>query len=249
MTNSHTLAFRTKQLDATGSTNDDVLDAAASGEAEGLVIVARKQTGGRGRRGRSWSSPEGNLYASLLLRPKDQTVAGQYSFVAALAIAEVLAEFIDRERIRLKWPNDVLADGAKIAGILLETAVHDHGLALVVGMGVNLSSHPDNARLSATSLLSLGFAEERLKPDAFLAALLKAFNRYRQKLYEDGFSALRELWLAQAVNIGEIINVHLAESQFSGRFLTIDDQGCLLLQQQEGMVRRIAAGDIFPVRR
>ena len=247
------LSFRLRHLAATVSTNDDALAAAEAGEAEGLVITARTQTGGRGRRGRSWASPEGNLYASLLLRPTNAVLAGQYGFVAALAIADALAQFVGRERIRVKWPNDVLVDGAKIAGIWLETSAQRGGLALVVGMGVNLAVHPairsDPVRLPATSLRALGFDAARLKPEEFLPLILDAFNAYHRQLLQDGFPALREAWLAQAVNLGEIISVRLPDEELQGRFLTIDDQGCLLLQQQAGMVRRIAAGDVFPVRR
>ena len=239
------LIFRLQHLVETGSTNDDVLTAAATGAAEGLVIYADMQTGGRGRRGRSWASPPGNLYASLLLRPKDHATAGLYSFVTALALAEALAGFVEPVRIRLKWPNDVLLDGAKIAGILLETAVEPAGLALVVGFGVNLASYPQGGRYPALALRALGFDPGRLNPLDFLQNVLAALARFHAILLRDGFAFLRDLWLAQAVGIGEKIIVQLPDTELNGRFDSIDSSGCLLLEQQNGKLARIAAGDVF----
>lgn len=241
------LLFRYQHRAETGSTNDDALAAAAAGEAPGLVVYADLQTAGRGRRGRSWTSPEGNLYASVLLRVTDHATAGLYCFVAALALADALDGFVGPERVRLKWPNDVLVDGAKIAGILLETAPGNDalGLALVVGFGVNLASHPDEARYPAVSLLALGFAAEKLKPHDFLQQVLAAFNHYHFMLARNGFAAIRALWLARAVGVGENITVRLPDSELGGRFNSIDDDGCLLLEPQSGRIEKIAVGDVF----
>jgi BirA family biotin operon repressor/biotin-[acetyl-CoA-carboxylase] ligase len=239
------LNFRLRHCAVTESTNDDVLVAAAAGEAEGLVLTADRQTDGRGRRGRSWTSPVGNLYASLLMRPRDHAVAGLYCFVTSLALADALAGFVDQSRVQVKWPNDVLLDGAKIAGILLETAPTPDGLALVIGFGVNLTVHPEQARYPTTALKALGFEVERLNPLDFLARVLTAFNHYHIMLHRDGFMPLREIWLARAVGLGEQITVRLPDSELDGKFTTIDANGCLLLEQQNGKLARIAAGDVF----
>ncbi|MEJ0063669.1 MAG: biotin--[acetyl-CoA-carboxylase] ligase [Alphaproteobacteria bacterium] len=240
------LSFRITHKPTTGSTNDDVLASAESGEAEGLVITAATQTGGRGRRGRSWFSPPGNLYASLLLRPDGTIDAGLYNFVASLAIAAALRRYLDPARVRLKWPNDVLVDGAKISGIILESA----GTALVVGFGVNIAAHPDPAetRYPATSLAALGFDPARMTPAVVLDTILEEFSRYHGMLHAEGFSILHDAWMAQATGIGENMVVKMPDRDIAGRFMTIDEQGRLLLEQPGGMVLTIAAGDVFFMR-
>lgn len=239
------LNFILRRCAITESTNDDVLAAAAAGENEGLVITADQQTSGRGRRGRSWTSPVGNLYASILLRPRDHATAGLYCFVMSLALADALASFVDQGRVQVKWPNDVLLDNAKIAGILLETAPTSDGLALVIGFGVNLTAHPDQARYPTIALKALGFGVDRLSAQDFLHRVLVAFNHYHVMLHRDGFVPLREIWLARAVGLGGQITVRLPDSELDGKFTTIDANGCLLLEQQNGKLRRIAAGDVF----
>lgn len=239
------LTFDIRHRAVTASTNDDVMAAAATGAPEGFVLYADTQTEGRGRRGRSWVSPRGNLYASLLLRPASVMEAGHYSFVIALALVDTLTERLDRSRIRVKWPNDVLVDGAKIAGILLETVESADGQALVAGLGVNLVLHPQTARYPATSLHALGFAAEKLVPEDFLKCALGYVNHYRSLLLLEGFSAIRDIWLAQAAGIGEKLTVRLPDAEIEGDFSGIDDRGCLLLKQQGGMVMKVATGDVF----
>lgn len=140
--------WRIRRLVTTSSTNDDAKRAAEAGEGEGLVVHALQQTAGRGRHGRTWHSPEGNLYCSALLRPGDARLFGHYSFVAALALADTVRAFVPQVNITLKWPNDVLVNGKKIGGILLEAG---EGW-LVIGMGLNIRHYPDNAMYPATSL-------------------------------------------------------------------------------------------------
>ncbi|MDD5586680.1 MAG: biotin--[acetyl-CoA-carboxylase] ligase [Alphaproteobacteria bacterium] len=147
--------YRLRLLDVTASTNEDAKKAAAAGEAEGLVVQALRQTAGRGRQGRSWDSPKGNLYASVLLRPRcSPQETGLYSFVAALAVYDCVRAFLPQADIRLKWPNDVLANGKKISGVLLEAAPAENGKIewLVIGVGINASHHPENGLYPATSL-------------------------------------------------------------------------------------------------
>ena len=142
--------WRVQRLDVTASTNEDARRAAEVGEAEGLVVVASQQSAGRGRQGRVWESPVGNLYCSVLLRPKNMPHgAGFYSFAASLAVRDAVASFISNTAVTLKWPNDVLVGGKKISGILLEIA----GDALIVGAGINVTHSPKHALYPATSLL------------------------------------------------------------------------------------------------
>ncbi|MGB4101239.1 MAG: biotin--[acetyl-CoA-carboxylase] ligase [Alphaproteobacteria bacterium] len=243
------LNFRLRHCLVTGSTNDDALAAAAAGETSGLVIYADRQTAGRGRRGRSWVSPDGNLYASVLLQAEDHARAGLYCFVVALALADALGSYVGSERVKLKWPNDVLIDGAKIAGILLETAATETGVAVVAGIGVNLGPYPEDVRYPATSLQALGFAAHRLQILPFLQLVLTAINRYHLMLCDQGFPAIREHWLVRAAGVGEAITVRLPDSELEGRFNSIGDDGCLLLEQQSGKLSSIAVGDVFFQRR
>jgi len=164
--------WRIRNLDVTTSTNDDIRKAAESGEPEGLVIIANRQTGGKGRHGRVWESPEGNLYCSVLLRPKNlPACAGFYSFVAALAVHALVSEYLRPMSspppgrgalpdITLKWPNDVLVNGKKISGILLEVADD----ALIVGIGLNIAHHPETALYPATSLRAELAARQVIPP-------------------------------------------------------------------------------------
>ena len=147
--------FSLEAFDSIGSTNEEALARARAGAPEGTVIWARQQTGGRGRRGRSWSSPPGNLYCSLLLRPAvPPAQAAQLGFVAAVGMAEALLAVLPAERrLSCKWPNDLLIDGAKIAGILPEAEAAGRNVeALVLGMGINVESHPTDTPYRATSL-------------------------------------------------------------------------------------------------
>ncbi len=147
--------FRLRQVAVTASTNEDAKQAAIDGEAEGLVVQALRQTAGRGRQGRVWESPEGNLYMSVLLRPAcGPQAAGHYSFVAALAVFDTVRAFLPQAEVLLKWPNDVLVNGKKISGLLLEAAPVENGRMdwLVLGIGVNVLHHPENALYPTTSL-------------------------------------------------------------------------------------------------
>ncbi|MBM3570284.1 MAG: biotin--[acetyl-CoA-carboxylase] ligase [Alphaproteobacteria bacterium] len=231
-----------RQID---STNSEARRLAATDAAEGALVVAEEQTAGRGSRGRSWSSPAGNLYLSLLLRPDcAPAAAGQLSFVAALALADAVEAWLPQgPRPRLKWPNDVLVDGRKLAGILLESAMHAGRVDWVaVGIGVNLASHPEGATWPATSLAALG---ARIEPAAALATLARALEaRYRQWRAE-GFAPIRADWLARTLGQGETVTVALGREQVTGRFDDVDGEGALVLALPDGRRRRIASGDVF----
>jgi BirA family transcriptional regulator, biotin operon repressor / biotin---[acetyl-CoA-carboxylase] ligase len=238
--------FRLIAHDTIGSTNDEAKRLAREGVPEGLVIRADRQTAGRGRRGRTWTSPPGNLYASILLRPKCRAaIAAQLGFVAALGVADALGELAPAVEVRCKWPNDLLANGKKVFGILLETEMTagDHPDFVILGIGVNLVSSPRDTPYPATSLAEEGAPV--ITPAAMLAALLRHFDRWLNLWREAGFGPIREAWLPRAVGLGQPITVRLERDTLDGRFLDLDDDGVLLLGLPEGS-RRIAAGEIFP---
>jgi BirA family biotin operon repressor/biotin-[acetyl-CoA-carboxylase] ligase len=237
-------------LETVGSTNEEALARAKAGEPGPLWIVARQQSAGRGRRGRPWVSEPGNLYASLLLT--DAAPAGAVSgicFVAALALHDALldvAHGLAPAQIKLKWPNDVLLDGKKIAGILVEgISLADGGMATVAGFGINCRNHPENAAYAATSLAAAGSVVE---PHALLTALAgrmsRRLNEWRRG---DGFSSIRAAWLARASGVGGPIEVRLPDRTIAGTFEAVDPGGALVLKHGNGMRETIAAGDVFPL--
>ena len=185
-------------LDEAGSTNDEAKDRAMAGAPEGTVIWARQQLAGRGRRGRAWVSPPGNLYLSVILRPAcEARSVAQLSFVAALAVLDLVDGPLPG-RARCKWPNDILVDGGKIAGILLESALRPEGRVdwVVLGIGVNLASHPRlKGPTPPTSFVDAGALP--LAPEDALPSLLAALARRRRDWETQGFAAVRRAWLAR----------------------------------------------------
>lgn len=239
------LVFRVESVEETGSTNDAVKLRAAEGEPEGLVVRADRQLAGRGRRGRSWISEPGNLYVSLLLRPdRPAAEAATLGFVAALAIGNLVSSLVPAP-VRLKWPNDVLVDGAKISGILLESGGANPVSFdwLVLGMGVNLRHHPGDTLYPTTDLVAAG--GPALPPDRALDLLLAEFQPLYARWLADGFAGLREDWLRQAQGLGSPIVAKLGTEDVPGIFAGIDGDGALQLTTESGAMRRIAAGDIF----
>jgi BirA family biotin operon repressor/biotin-[acetyl-CoA-carboxylase] ligase len=242
--------FRLATHEVLPSTNAAALDYAAEhgGNTQPLWIVAREQTAGRGRRGNAWISLPGNLYATLLLiDPAPPRGAPELSFVAALAVRDAL---VDRapalaQRIELKWPNDVLCDGKKLAGILLEGRMLREKIAVAIGIGVNCRHHPSNTTFPATDLAAAGAqvgAEELFA--VLSAAMVRRLAQWRRAA---GFSAVRADWLACAAGIGETMRVRLPERELVGRGEGLDDNGCLLLRLADGCLQTIAAGEVFPL--
>jgi BirA family biotin operon repressor/biotin-[acetyl-CoA-carboxylase] ligase len=230
------------------STNDLAHRLAEAGAPEGQVVWADEQTGGRGRHGRAWTSPPGNLYASVLLRPSCAMAdATQLSLVAALALAEAL-ESLGPAGVgpRLKWPNDVLIDGAKVAGLLLEGAPDRDGRCafVIIGSGVNLTSCPDGTPYPAGHLRRAGFVPD-LGPGIVLEAYLAALATWLRAWLAGGFTVVREAWLARAFGIGGEVRLRLDREELAGRFLDLTENGALLLEQAGGQRRRIVAGDVF----
>ncbi|HTZ37379.1 MAG TPA: biotin--[acetyl-CoA-carboxylase] ligase [Stellaceae bacterium] len=240
--------FRLVAYETVGSTNDEAKRLARDGAAEGLVVWAREQQAGRGRRGHVWASPPGNLYLSLLLRPNCRAAAAaQLGFVTALALAEALGEFAGTAiDLRFKWPNDVMGNGRKLAGILLETEMlaGDVPAFVVIGIGVNLASSPREVAYPATSLIEEGVT---LSPETLIPPLAERMAAWLETWRTSGFAAVREAWLGRAIGLGGPIRVRLEHATLDGAFLDLDEDGALLLGLPEGR-RRIAAGEIFPAR-
>ena len=237
--------YRPIRYETIGSTNDTAKDLARAGAAAGTLVWAGEQTQGRGRRGRVWSSPPGNLYLSLVLRPDcPVAAAAQLGFVAALALGEALGE---PAGLAYKWPNDVLIGGCKVAGILLESELDGDGrLAfLVLGVGANIVSAPPASEFPATSLAALGLPTP--SPATLLERFVAAFDAWERRWRESGFAPVRAAWRARATGLGEMIRVRLETTALSGRFRDIDQEGTLLLETA-GECRRIAAGEVFPAR-
>jgi BirA family transcriptional regulator, biotin operon repressor / biotin---[acetyl-CoA-carboxylase] ligase len=237
--------YRLHRYETIGSTNDRAKELARAGAPAGAVVWSGEQTAGRGRRGRVWSSPPGNLYLSLVLRPDGPAAAAaQLGFVTALALGEALGE---PPGLAYKWPNDVLVDGNKIAGILLESEPGEAGALafLVIGIGVNILSSPPAGAYPTASIKGLGLAAPA--PAVLLEGLLGRFDAWARRWREEGFGPVRAAWRARAAGLGRPIEVRLDAASLSGCFRDIDQDGTLLLDMAAGC-RRIAAGDVFPAK-
>lgn len=237
--------FRLRAVDQTGSTNDDATKAAREGAAEGTLIWARRQTKGRGRRGRSWVSPEGNLHLSIVLRPDMLPArAGETAFIAALASADACKSLAPAADIRCKWPNDVLADGRKVGGLLIESSILAARIEwLVVGVGINLASHPEGVEFPATHLGR--HAGTTIPVEEGLGVFMAAFEARYRLWREQGFAPIRAAWLQSAAGLGGPIRVRLENEELFGTFVGLDNEGALKLSLSDGAKRRITAGDVF----
>lgn len=233
------LSQRIRTVAETGSTNADMIALAATGLEEGVWLRAERQTGGRGRQGREWVSPAGNLYASTLvrMRPSDPPAA-TLALVAAVALEEAVGAYLPGAAA-LKWPNDLLIDGAKVSGILLERA----GAAVVIGMGVNLAQHPTDTDRVATSLAARGVGVD---PADFIETLADAFARWIERWRGEGIDVVRRRWVACAHRIGTPLRARLPDgSAVDGLFEGLDAEGALILRLADGTHRVIHAGDVF----
>jgi BirA family biotin operon repressor/biotin-[acetyl-CoA-carboxylase] ligase len=223
-----------------GSTNDEARRLAAEGAPHGTVVHADEQTAGRGRLAHTWFSPPGNLYVSILLRtgqPAARTT--ELSFVAALAVADTVEALLPRQtRTMLKWPNDVLVSGAKIAGILLEQ-VED---ATIIGIGLNVLAAPSNAAYKATTIAASGGIAS---VDGARDLLLDRLGRHVSIWRDQGFAPIRQAWLERSYPIGAAIRASSAGHVVAGNFAGLDLDGALLLDTPQGQ-QRIVAGDVVP---
>ena len=239
--------FRLLAYDRLGSTNDEAKHLAREGAADGTVVWAREQTSGRGRRGRSWVGLPGNLYISVILRPGCPAAAGaQLGFVAALAVGETIRSVAPaRAVLAYKWPNDVLLNGRKISGILLESEMTAAGALdwLVAGIGLNLAAHPEGTSYPSSSLQAEGCAP--LDAAGALSSLAAHLDLLRRRWQAQGFAAIRAAWLAEAAGRGEVFTARFERGEMTGRFQDLDGDGALLLETDAGL-RRVTAGEIFP---
>jgi BirA family biotin operon repressor/biotin-[acetyl-CoA-carboxylase] ligase len=230
------------------STNRLARDLAIAGAVEGTLVVAESQTGGRGRRGRSWFSPPGEgICLSLILRPRFQPAeAPKMTLLAGVALAETLIPIVP-SRVTIKWPNDVLAGGKKVAGILIEIATEiDNIDYMIVGVGLNvntpLESFPEELRKRATSLAAeIGCPVRRVE---ILGAFLERFERYYDLLGREGFGPVIQRWRELSDMAGRRIRVHSFNGSLEGTIAGIDDDGILLLTGADGAVERVISGDV-----
>jgi BirA family biotin operon repressor/biotin-[acetyl-CoA-carboxylase] ligase len=240
--------WRIERLPSVGSTNDEARRRALSGDAGRLWVLAREQTQGRGRRGRAWSSPPGNLYASaLLIDPSATAIAPQLGFVAGVALLGAVADLGANDEVRLKWPNDLVWRGGKLAGLLVEgVALPDGRFACIVGIGVNCASAPTGLAYP-TDCLSEALGRP-VAPEDLFARLAPRFDE-TLALWARGanFPAIRARWLACAAGLGGPIRVAGPQSFREGIFETLDAQGRLVLRGAAG-VETIEAGDLMLIK-
>lgn len=236
-------------LDRVDSTNAHAARIAAT-LARPTWILAAEQTGGRGRRGRPWASPRGNFHATLVMKPAGPpaTVALR-SFAAALALRDALVALTGLPAaFALKWPNDVLLHGGKLAGILLESAGTGAGVAhLAIGIGVNLIAAPDPAMLDPGALRPVTLAAGtglRVEPAVLLAHLAPALDAWEHRLQAEGFAPLRAAWLAHAAGLGQRVRARTGTRTRDGTFETIDPTGALILRSSQGL-ETLPAAEVF----
>ena len=233
-------------FDVLDSTNAECRRAADGGERGNLWIVAKSQTSGKGRRGREWVSRSGNLFASLLYKLDcDLRTASELSFVTALAVRDTVADLLQNsDAVTCKWPNDILVRGHKISGILLETAGHggEAPSHVIIGIGVNIRHHPDDAQFPATNLKSETGAD--IPYEQVMQSLASSMARWTEAWQKAGFSVIRKAWKSHASGLGQEIIVRLPGEELTGRFIDLDDSGALILEFGEER-RHITAGDVF----
>jgi BirA family biotin operon repressor/biotin-[acetyl-CoA-carboxylase] ligase len=239
--------YRLIALERTDSTNEEAKRLARAGAADGTLVWAREQTAGRGRRGRSFHSPPGNLYVSLVMRPTCAPAeAAPLGMVAAVAVGEAAATVIERPSVvALKWPNDVLVRGRKVSGILIESAARgsDRLEWLILGIGVNVESFPEGVEFPATCLARE--ASMPLTVENVLGTLLHSLTAWLGVWRAKGFAPVREAWLARAWKMAEPIVARLEGETLEGCFAGLDENGVLLLDLADGTRRRIGAADVF----
>jgi BirA family biotin operon repressor/biotin-[acetyl-CoA-carboxylase] ligase len=247
--------YRLAASDRIGSTNAEALSRAREGERGPMWFVTSEQTAGRGRRHRPWIAPRGNLACSILeLVDASPAVAATLGFAAGLALEAALQKISieaslrsagsDDMKFSLKWPNDVLAGQQKLAGILLEAeAVPDDGLAVVVGIGINVVAAPEGTPTPATSLKALGID---IGAEDLFATLSDSWAEFRG-LWDRGrgFAEIRRLWLERAAGLGQAVAIHTGGATVAGTFDTIDDTGCMIVRTSGGDRVPISAGDVY----
>lgn len=243
--------FRLCHLDSVDSTNEEAVRLASQGADSGTVVLADRQTRGRGRLGRTWQSAPGNLQMSVLLRP-DCTLnaASELSLLTSVVLADVLTKRGPKSLdLTLKWPNDVLIGGAKVAGILLESASDKDGkLAhVVLGVGVNVAWAPEAVPYPVTSLGAEGFPSR--SPKAWLVDYVRTLDVWLDRWQQDGFAVVRNAWRDRSYGLGRPIRLRTDREEVEGRFVDLTEAGALLIEQADGSRRELTAGDVVFVDR
>lgn len=236
-------------LDEIDSTNAEARRRAESGDASSQWIVARRQSAGRGRRGREWNSDAGNLFATLLtVTRKPAAEAAQVTFVAALAVADLLEAFATSGVVSIKWPNDVMLDGTKACGILVESGAHaSDALWLAIGIGVNLAHAPEGMEHLATSLAAHLRPDIAYPPSVEAAAevLAEAFGMWTERWETLGFQPVLDAWIARARGLDGPCVARLGHETVEGTAEGVAPDGALRLRTSDGALRLISAGDVF----
>lgn len=234
------------RLETVDSTNDEARRQADAGAPAPLWIVAQRQTAARGRRGRAWVAPDGNLFATCLLRPRGGARnAALLSFAACLAVADMFQAVAPGVGVALKWPNDALLNGRKAAGVLLEGAGAGGDLAwMAVGIGVNLAHHPEPAPEAWPPTSVAAETGGAPAPDDAMLALADSFAHWSGVLEREGFQPLRAAWLARAARLGQKLIARLPNETIEGVFADVDHEGALVLSRG-GALRRIQAADVY----
>jgi BirA family biotin operon repressor/biotin-[acetyl-CoA-carboxylase] ligase len=236
--------WRLKIYESLDSTSDFCRSLAVAGEPEGLAVMARRQEKGRGRGGKAWLSAPGNLFLSVLLRPGGPIrEGGLWSLLSAVALAETVSQLLpDASPLTVKWPNDLLLDGHKLAGILLDSAADTSGKIdwLVIGFGLNLAAAP---AVPGRAIASLG--QVATPPEDVAEKLLDRIDHWRSVRRLEGFAPVRAAWLRRAHVIGDPMHMKLGEQDITGEFAGLAEDGSLLLRTGD-RVRAFAAGEIVP---
>lgn len=239
------MKFTIKTVSLIDSTQDKAKEYAQKGEEEGFVLQALEQSKGRGRHGKNWVSQKGNLYMSVILKPEclvDES--SQLAFVSALAVSDAIEGFLPSGMVRknLKWPNDVLVNNKKIAGILIEnTLVRGRIEFVTLGIGLNVNVTPQIEK--SVCLKDILDVEHNISEvrDSVLQCLARFYNMWKR----DGFSEIRTLWLKQAYGIGQNLTVSLSENEIKGKFDGIDKNGWMIVTDKSGNQRNIKSGTII----
>ncbi len=243
-------SYHLLSYDVLDSTNEEAKRHADNGGTHGAVVWAHQQTSGKGRMGREWVSPDGNLYVSALLQPTCSLAERtQLAFLTAVSMLDTLEPILGKAgEVSCKWPNDILLDGKKIGGILLESfqTTNDFGRTqewIVVGLGLNIMHHPESGmRYPATSLKAAGI--ELISAKIVLSRFVYNFIMRYDAWQEFGFSPIRECWEKAAFGMGEMVDVQVGDESISGIYESIDDAGCLMLRVNDEKVIPINASDV-----
>lgn len=222
------------------STNDEAKSLLLHGAAEGTVVRAQRQTAGRGRRGRQWVSEPGNLYCSLILVPSCPLAQiSQLSFVMAVAVGQATLPFLaGPEVLSYKWPNDLLLQGEKVAGILIET----EGQTCIVGIGVNVQSLPNQVAYPVTALNH--HTKVILSQEDLLSGLLEQISYYYHVWQKEGFEPVRSQWMQRAYGLGKTMGIKTGAKEMSGQFLGLSPLGELLLRESDGFLHKLMSAEI-----